>query len=172
MLSPFKSLLLLTFIFGTVYVLNYTWYRYVDKKEEEYIEKWQTVNFLGSILTLFGSLKLLDLKGFASIFQKYDLIAMNVPSYGYLYPFIELFLGAMYFLRINIYLTHIATLIFMTISIISVLKALYSGKKLRCGCLGTFFHIPLSYVTLSENVVMSSMIVYLFTKNASLTEHT
>jgi len=42
----------------------------------------------------------------------------------------------------------------MLISIISVLISLVNGQKLRCGCLGSFFHIPLSYVTLSENIVM------------------
>ena len=44
--------------------------------------------------------------------------------------------------------------IFMMVSIISVLISLYKGAKLRCGCMGSFFNIPLSYTTLSENIVM------------------
>ena len=45
----------------------------------------------------------------------------------------------------------------MIISIISVVISMINGQKLRCGCLGSFLHIPLSYVTLSENVVMALM---------------
>jgi len=48
----------------------------------------------------------------------------------------------------------------MIISLISVSISLYQGQNLRCGCLGSFFHLPLSYVTISENVVMLLMSFY------------
>ena len=49
------------------------------------------------------------------------------------------------------------TKILMIISIISVIISMYAGQNLRCGCLGSFFHIPLSYVTISENVAMLAL---------------
>ena len=45
----------------------------------------------------------------------------------------------------------------MIISIISVLISISRGQNLRCGCLGSFLHIPLSYVTITENIVMIIM---------------
>ena len=52
-------------------------------------------------------------------------------------------------------------IVIMSISVMSVIAASMSrGVQLRCGCIGSIFHIPLSYVTLSENVVMILMSVY------------
>ena len=48
----------------------------------------------------------------------------------------------------------------MTISILSVTISIIKGDKLRCGCLGSFFHIPLSYTTLAENFMMIFMSYY------------
>ena len=53
----------------------------------------------------------------------------------------------------------IRIIIIVSISVrISVIISIIKGEKLRCGCLGSFFHIPLSYVTISENIVMLLMI--------------
>ena len=51
----------------------------------------------------------------------------------------------------------------MIISIISFAISMINGDKLICGCLGIFLHIPLSYVTLSENIVMTLMSASYFT---------
>ena len=45
----------------------------------------------------------------------------------------------------------------MITSLLSVGISMVKGQKLRCGCLGSFLHIPLSYVTISENVIMLLM---------------
>ena len=91
------------------------------------------------------------------IFNKYDIISQKVPGYGYLYPFIEIALGIAYLKKYKLDKVNITTIFLMIVSIISVLISMSKGQKLRCGCLGSFLHIPLSYVTLSENVVMSIM---------------
>ena len=110
---------------------------------------------MGAIYLTFGILKLYDLKKFTKIFSKYDIISKRIKIYSYLYPFIEIMLGIL-LLKKNNYTKNILDLsnIFMIISIISVSISLYNGQKLRCGCLGSFFHIPLSYVSLSENIIM------------------
>ena len=98
-----------------------------------------------------------ELKAF---FSKYDLISKNIPYYSYFYPFIEIILALALFYRYKIRIIYSLIIILMLISLVSVSISLYRCQELRCGCLGSFFHIPLSYVTISENVVMLLMSFY------------
>ena len=118
-------------------------------------------NVMGSIFIVFGSLKLLNLQGFRKIFSKYDIVSKHVPHYAYLYPFIEIFLGIVILNKSYLREAFIATIALMVISLVGVSVSLQKGLKLRCGCLGSFFHVPLSYVTISENLVMAGMAGYL-----------
>ena len=152
MLNSKHSLILISFIFISVFLINYIYIK-ISKKDTKNIK----TNFMGSILTLFGLAKLYDLKKFSNIFQQYDIISKYIPIYSYIYPFIEIILGIHYIKNKNINLINKFTISIMLISIISVCMSLYLGQTLRCGCLGSFFHIPLSYVTLSENILMILM---------------
>ena len=152
MLNSKHSLILISFIFISVFLINYIYIK-ISKKNTKNIK----TNFMGSILTLFGLAKLYDLKKFSNIFQQYDIISKYIPIYSYIYPFIEIILGIHYIKNKNINVINKFTISIMLISIISVFMSLYLGQTLRCGCLGSFFHIPLSYVTLSENILMILM---------------
>ena len=152
MLNSKHSLILISFIFISVFLINYIYIK-ISKKKTKNIK----TNFMRSILTLFGLAKLYDLKKFSNIFQQYDIISKYIPIYSYIYPFIEIILGIHYIKNKNINLINKFTISIMLISIISVCMSLYLGQTLRCGCLGSFFHIPLSYVTLSENILMILM---------------
>jgi hypothetical protein len=99
-------------------------------------------------------LKLYDIHKFSNIFQKYDLISKILPIYSYIYPFLEIFLGLNLILKKNLIMTKIITKNIMLISIVSILISLYNGENLRCGCIGTFFNVPLSYISISENLLM------------------
>ena len=149
MLNPFYSLILIISIFYVVYISNklYLDYNKLDKKK---LNK----NIMGTILILFGVLKLYNINKFASIFQKYDIISKVIPIYSYIYPFLEIYLGLNFITNTNIKYTQFLTKNLMLISILSVIMSLHLGEKLRCGCMGSFFHIPLSYVTISENLYM------------------
>ncbi len=114
-------------------------------------------NIMGCIFIIFGLLKIANLPKFVEIFNKYDIISKKIPYYGYLYPFIEIALGIAYLKKFKLKKINLITIFLMIISIISVLISMIKGQKLRCGCLGSFLHIPLSYVTLSENVIMALM---------------
>ena len=114
-------------------------------------------NYMAIIFISFGILKLYDLKGFVEIFSKYDLISKNIKVYGYFYPFFEIILGLFIFLNFHLNKSLIVSVILMTISLLSVIISIYNGKNLRCGCMGSFFNIPLSYTTLSENIFMLLM---------------
>ena len=113
---------------------------------------------MGTLLILFGVLKLANLSKFVEIFSKYDIISQKFKIYGYLFPFIEIIIGILLIkgYKLNYIYNLIKTL--MIISIISVSISIIQGKKLRCGCLGSFFHIPLSYITIFENIYMLVMI--------------
>src|SRR5437867_2999859 len=49
--------------------------------------------FMIGFFLVFSGFKLMDLKGFASGYSSYDLLARKLYSYGYIYPFIEVFFG-------------------------------------------------------------------------------
>lgn len=111
--------------------------------------------FMGTFFLVFGLFKLVGLKEFAGAFQGYDLIAKKYPSYGYLYPFLELWLALGYFT--NIPNTTWATLALMTVSSIGVLRELRRGGNIKCACLGTIIKLPLTSISLTENVSMGIM---------------
>ena len=154
MLSPSKSIIILSSILFVVSFLNYL---YLKQKDKEWDHKLLMNNIMGCIFILFGFLKIVNLPKFVQIFNKYDIISQKIPSYGYLYPFIEIALGIAYLKKYKLHNVNSITIILMIISFISVVISISKGQKLRCGCLGSFLHIPLSYVTLSENIVMGLM---------------
>ena len=115
--------------------------------------------FMGGFFVVFSFFKLLDLKGFAYSFSTYDPIAGKWLRYGYIYPFIELALGAAYFTGINLVITNFITLIIVSIGTLGVAKTLLDKKRIQCACLGTVFNLPMTKVTLTENSVMIAMAV-------------
>ena len=114
-------------------------------------------DFMGFFFIIFGSFKLLKLKGFAQSYAEYDLIAQKVFSYGYVYPFIELALGIAYLARWNPTVTNSITLVVMLVSALGVYNELRKGKTIVCACLGTVFKVPMTYVTLIEDLLMAVM---------------
>ena len=162
MLSLIESLIILIIFFSSNFILNYIYLKYY--KNEKKINKQKFMkNTMATVLILFGFLKLFNLSRFVHILSKYDLISKNFNLYGYLYPFIEILLGFLLLIlkKNKLKIVNQSIIYLMIISIISVLISILKGEKLRCGCLGSFFHIPLSYVTLSENIFMILMINYI-----------
>lgn len=117
--------------------------------------------FMGIFLAQFAMLKLFNLNQFADGFQKYDLIASRSRAYAYLYPFIELGLGLSYLSFFHPQATYIVTIVVLGIGAIGVIKALKQGLELRCACMGTVLDVPLSTVTLVEDIGMVAMAAFL-----------
>jgi len=69
------------------------------------VHTWMT-NFMAGFFLVFSFFKLLDLKGFAENYSTYDIIANRWHGWGYVYAFVELFLGLAYLLRFNPLLTN------------------------------------------------------------------
>ena len=117
--------------------------------------------FMGFFFCQFAMLKMFHLDGFVMGFQKYDLLAMKWGSYGYVYPFIELALGLAYLSFILPILTYFITVLIAFVGSIGVIKALKKGLDLRCACMGTILDVPLSTVTLTEDITMGLMALFM-----------
>lgn len=117
--------------------------------------------YMGLFFIIFSAFKLIDVKGFAMGFQKYDLIAKRSKVYAHVYPFLELLLGIGYVVGVWLEVVNIVTIVIMGIGAIGVGIALQKKQKFTCACLGTKLGIPLTFVTLFENIIMVIMAVML-----------
>lgn len=117
--------------------------------------------FMGCFLCQFAMLKLFHPSNFAEGFVKYDVLAKYIPGYAYLYPLIELGLGLAYLSFAAPAVTYSLTLFFMGIGAIGVVVALSRGLNIKCACMGTVLDVPLSTVTLSEDITMALMAVWM-----------
>ncbi|MDQ3019062.1 MAG: hypothetical protein M3R36_00585 [Bacteroidota bacterium] len=100
---------------------------------------------------------MLDLKNFAFSYSSYDIIAKNWLGYGYVYPFIELIFGILYLLKAFPMFTYAATFVVMGISSIGVIQSVMQKRKIQCACLGAVFNLPMSTVTIIEDLLMVGM---------------
>jgi hypothetical protein len=87
----------------------------------------------------------------------YDLLAKRVRAYAYVYPFIELGLGLAYLAFLYPVVTYIVTIIIFSFGALGVLDSLRRGLDLGCPCMGSVLKVPLSTVSLVENIGMSLM---------------
>ena len=119
------------------------------------------LDYLGLFFIFFSLFKLLDLDGFARSFKQYDPIAKKISVYSKIYPFTEVFLGIMFLLRFNIIFILFLTFFVLSVTTIGVLDSLYRKKEIQCGCLGTVFQLPMTEVTLIENLIMIFMSLFM-----------
>ncbi|MFD1697427.1 MauE/DoxX family redox-associated membrane protein [Roseibium aestuarii] len=119
--------------------------------------------YMGVFLVIFALLKLFDLSGFKDGFHMYDLLARRVEGYGYVYPFIELGLGLAFLSFAAPTLTYWITIIVFSFGALGVVKALFEGVDIDCPCMGNILSVPLSTVTLTEDLAMVLMSAILLT---------
>jgi copper chaperone CopZ len=115
--------------------------------------------FMAGFFIGFSFFKFLDLKGFATSYSSYDLIAAKWKGYGYIYPFIELLLGMAYLTQSEPIITNSVTAVVMAVSSLGVINSLLKKRSIQCACLGTVFNLPMSNVTLIEDGVMLLMAI-------------
>ena len=117
---------------------------------------WMT-NVMAGFFLVFSAFKLLDLNGFADAYARYDLGAQRWRTWGFIYPFLELALGLAYLFRVAPMATNIATIALMGFSSLGVIRALARKQQIRCACLGTVLNVPMSTITLVEDLAMVAM---------------
>ena len=113
--------------------------------------------FMAGFFLVFSFFKLLDLRAFANAYAGYDLLAARWHGWGLVYPFVELALGMAYLSNFNPVFTNWATVAIMGFSAIGVVRAVRSNTQIQCACLGTVFKLPMSTVTIVEDVGMELM---------------
>lgn len=119
------------------------------------------LDFMAGFFLVFGFFKVINLAGFAQAYSTYDIIAQRSIVYAYSYPFIEITLGILYLFRYNLFLANLVTLFIMGIGSIGVIIELRKKREIVCACLGTVFKIPMTYVTLAEDLIMGLMALFM-----------
>jgi len=113
--------------------------------------------FMGFFLCVFGMLKIFTPSAFADGFQMYDILAKRFRPYAYAYPYIEMGLGLAYLSFLFPPLTYTLTIIVMMFGAAGVVLALIKGLDINCPCMGSVLKVPLSTVTLTEDIGMAVM---------------
>ncbi len=113
--------------------------------------------FMAGFFLVFAFFKLLDIRAFADAYAGYDLLAARWRGWGLVYPFVELALGIAYLSNFYPALTHWVTIVVMGFSAIGVIRAVMNKNQIQCACLGTVFKLPMSTVTIVEDVGMVLM---------------
>jgi copper chaperone CopZ len=117
--------------------------------------------FMAGFFIVFSFFKLLDIPAFATAYASYDLLAARWRGWGYVYPFVELALGIAYLINFNPLLTNWVTVVVMGFSAIGVIRAVMNKTRIQCACLGTVFKLPMSTVTIVEDVGMVAMALWM-----------
>ncbi len=117
--------------------------------------------FMAGFFLSFSYFKLLDVKAFADAYRMYDWIAKAVPAWGLAYPLVELGLGLAYAADWAPTATNWITLVLMLVGAGGVIQSNLQKKSIRCACLGTVFNLPMSTVTIVEDLSMAAMAVWM-----------
>ncbi len=113
--------------------------------------------FMAGFFLCFSYFKLINVKGFADSYGMYDVVAKRIKVWGFIYPFVELALGIAYVIDFNPLVTNIVTVAVMGISSIGVIESVANKKKIQCACLGAVFNLPMSTLTIIEDLLMVVM---------------
>ena len=119
--------------------------------------------FIAISMCILAIQKLQDVEKFSTMFLNYDLLAQRWVPYGYVYPFAEALAGVLMFAGALLWLAIPIALFIGTIGAVSVFKAVFIDKReLKCACVGGSSNVPLGFVSLTENIMMIAMAIWMF----------
>ena len=125
--------------------------------------------FVSLSMALLAIQKLQDLRSFSTMFLNYDLLARRWVRYGYIYPFGEALAGILMVAHVLPIISVPVALFIGTVGAVSVFKAVYVDKReLRCACVGGNSNVPLGFVSLTENLFMIGMGLWMGAKALGL----
>lgn len=140
-------------IFGIVAVAYYYFVAFGDGQLSDFMRF-----FMGMFLLVFSVFKFWNLEDFPELFAKYDVIARKYIVYGYIFPFIQIFLAALYLASFGGVYRDLFTMVFTGISAWGVINETILKKSyFQCACLGGVIKLPLSKVAIVEDVGMFFM---------------
>lgn len=118
-------------------------------------------HFMAGFFLTFSFFKWINIRGFVDSYQMYDVLAKQWRNWAYVYAAFEFFAGIAFLTGIYPQITYLVTLVVMGISIIGVLRAVFSKTHIQCACLGDVFKLPMSTVTIIEDGLMILMSAYM-----------
>ena len=118
--------------------------------------------FISFSMIVLALLKLQDVDKFATMFLNYDLLAKRWIPYASIYPFAEGLAGVLMTAHALPWLSIPLALFIGGIGAVSVFKAVYIDKRdIKCACVGGSSKVPLGFVSLTENVMMVAMALWM-----------
>ena len=118
--------------------------------------------FISFSMIVLALLKLQDVDKFATMFLNYDLLARRWVPYASIYPFAEGLAGVLMTAHALPWLSIPLALFIGGIGAVSVFKAVYIDKRyIKCACVAGSSKVPLGFVSLTENVMMVAMALWM-----------
>ncbi|MCP1209676.1 glutaredoxin [Devosia subaequoris] len=118
--------------------------------------------FISFSMVALALLKLQDVERFSTMFLNYDLLARQWVPYSYIYPYAEALAGLLMISGAFMWLSVPIALSIGTVGAVSVFKAVYIDRReLKCACVGGSSNVPLGFVSLTENLMMVAMAVWM-----------
>lgn len=118
--------------------------------------------FIAFSMCVLAILKLQNIASFSTMFLNYDLLARRWVPYATIYPFAEGLAGILMISGALSWISIPFALFIGGIGAVSVFKAVYiDGRELKCACVGGDSNVPLGFVSLTENVMMVGMAIWM-----------
>jgi hypothetical protein len=124
---------------------------------------WLTLQwFIAFSMVVLALLKLQNVDTFSAMFLNYDLLAKRWVPYSYVYPYAEGLAGVLMISGALKWISVPVALFIGTIGAVSVFKAVYVDRReLKCACVGGSSNVPLGFVSLTENLMMVAMALWM-----------
>ena len=118
--------------------------------------------FVALSMAMLAMLKLQDVEQFSTMFVGYDLLGRRFVPYAYAYPYLEATAAVLMAGRLLPWLSIPIALFIGTIGAASVIYAVYIQKRsIKCACVGGSGNVPLGFVSLTENLAMIGMGIWM-----------
>jgi glutaredoxin len=118
--------------------------------------------FIAFSMVVLSLLKLQNVETFSTMFLNYDLLARRWVPYSYVYPYAEGVAGVLMIAGALKWISVPVALFIGTIGAVSVFKVVYIDKReLKCACVGGSSNVPLGFISLTENLMMIAMAVWM-----------
>jgi glutaredoxin len=128
--------------------------------------------FIAFSMCVLAMLKLQNVESFSTMFLGYDLLAQRWLPYSYIYPFAEGLAGVLMVAGALNWLSIPVALFIGTVGTVSVFYAVYIQKRdIKCACVGGASNVPLGFVSLTENLMMIAMALWMLFAPASTMTH-
>lgn len=123
--------------------------------------------FIAFSMCVLALLKLQNVESFSSMFLNYDLLAKRWVPYSYIYPYAEGLAGVLMVAGVLGWVSIPVALFIGTIGAVSVFKAVYIDRRdIKCACVGGDSNVPLGFVSLTENLMMIAMALWMIGSHA------